>query len=302
GFYHHFLLDCLWDFELSVKDCLCTPGVCEMSPVKSPEQHSGQDVGKKNMIVVEKDEADELPPGWTKQVKTRKVGSRTKVDRRYTDPVTGYIFCSLKDAQRYVKTGKVGRLAIKPKNNECVDTDNEDERSQMEEREERSESKEQHNALDIVVEKDDADELPQGWTKDETDELPPGWTKEVKTRKVGSATKVDRRYTDPVTGYIFHSLKDVQRYLKTGKVGKLASKPKNNKDERLHMEEREERSESREKMSETLRRKRPLDKTGSEFSGTVRTASPCFKKTSGTITTTTKAYNLSSYTTSWRQS
>ncbi|KAJ0525806.1 putative Methyl-CpG-binding domain-containing protein [Helianthus annuus] len=86
-----------------------------MSPVKSPEEFGDLGVGKQDKIVVEKDEAEELPPGWTKEVKLRKTGSATKVDRYYTDPVTGYIFHSLKDVQRYLKTGKLGRLATKPK-------------------------------------------------------------------------------------------------------------------------------------------------------------------------------------------
>ncbi|XP_076953890.1 uncharacterized protein LOC143628103 [Bidens hawaiensis] len=86
-----------------------------MSPVKSPDEFSARDAQNKDKIIVEKDEAEELPPGWTKEVRTRKTGSRTKVDRYYTDPVTGYIFLSLKDVQRYLKTGELGRLAIKPK-------------------------------------------------------------------------------------------------------------------------------------------------------------------------------------------
>ncbi|KAM0039015.1 putative Methyl-CpG-binding domain-containing protein [Helianthus debilis subsp. tardiflorus] len=287
-----------------------------MSPVKSPEQHSVRDVGKKNKFVVGNDETDELPPGWTKEVKTRKIGSKTKVDRRYTDPVTGYIFHSLKDVQRYLKTGEVGRLATKPKNNGCVDPDNKNER------------------LHIVVENDEADELPPGWTKelktrktgskikvdrhytdpvtgyifrslkdaqryvktgevgrlvtkpknvdtdnederlhvsivaenDEADELPPGWTMELKTRKSGSRTKFDRRYTDPVTGYIFRSLKDAQLYVKTGVLGRLACKPKNNEDENLHIEERSESKDG-----ETLRRKTQQAK---HLSSIVDNASP----------------------------
>ncbi|KAJ0534062.1 putative Methyl-CpG-binding domain-containing protein [Helianthus annuus] len=86
-----------------------------MSPVKSPEEFGDLGVGKQDKIVVEKNEAEELPPGWTKEVKLRKTGSATKVDRYYTDPVTGYVFHSLKDVQRYLKTGNVGRLATKPK-------------------------------------------------------------------------------------------------------------------------------------------------------------------------------------------
>lgn len=33
----------------------------------------------------------------------------------YTDPVSGYVFRSMKDALRFVKTGLPGRLAILPK-------------------------------------------------------------------------------------------------------------------------------------------------------------------------------------------
>lgn len=33
-------------------------------------------------------------------------------------------------------------------------------------------------------------------------------------------------YTDPVSGHIFRSLKDVERYLKTGELGRHAYKPK----------------------------------------------------------------------------
>ncbi|XP_076906549.1 uncharacterized protein LOC143562696 [Bidens hawaiensis] len=86
-----------------------------MSPVKPPDEFTARDAQNKDKIVVEKDETEELPPGWTKEVRTRKTGSRTKVDRYYTDPVTGYVFLSLKDVQRYLKTGELGRLAIKPK-------------------------------------------------------------------------------------------------------------------------------------------------------------------------------------------
>ncbi|KAI3808074.1 hypothetical protein L1987_24016 [Smallanthus sonchifolius] len=76
---------------------------------------------------IEKDEEEELRAGWTMEVKKRKTGSEARVDRYYMDPVTGYIFRSLKDAQQYLKTQELGRLAIKPKNSECVDMDNKSE-------------------------------------------------------------------------------------------------------------------------------------------------------------------------------
>nr|GEX01472.1 hypothetical protein [Tanacetum cinerariifolium] len=100
----------------------------------------------------------------------------------------------------------------------------------------------------------------------ENEDLPPGWKKEIKVRKGSSGTKYDKFYTDPVTGYIFHSLKDVQRYLKTGEVGRLASKPKSNGDNGCVVMANEDKKvhvgvkvEDREQMSETWRSKRPLE-------------------------------------------
>ncbi|KAL2920636.1 Methyl-CpG-binding domain-containing protein 5, partial [Bienertia sinuspersici] len=56
------------------------------------------------------------------------------------------------------------------------------------------------------------------------DWLPEGWKVEIRVRKSG---KKDRYYTDPVNGYIFRSLKDIDRYLLSGKLGKHVTK--NNK-------------------------------------------------------------------------
>uniref|UniRef100_A0A5B6YMT6 MBD domain-containing protein n=1 Tax=Davidia involucrata TaxID=16924 RepID=A0A5B6YMT6_DAVIN len=60
----------------------------------------------------QKSSADWLPAGWTTEVKVRKDGRQ---DKYYTDPVSGYVFRSMKDIRRYLKTGELGRLAIKPK-------------------------------------------------------------------------------------------------------------------------------------------------------------------------------------------
>ncbi|KMS99078.1 hypothetical protein BVRB_3g066780 isoform A [Beta vulgaris subsp. vulgaris] len=53
--------------------------------------------------------------------------------------------------------------------------------------------------------------------------LPEGWKIEIRVRKSG---KKDRYYTDPVNGYIFRSLKDIDRYLLSGKLGKHVTKNK----------------------------------------------------------------------------
>ncbi|MBA0564138.1 hypothetical protein Golob_009095, partial [Gossypium lobatum] len=74
-------------------------------------------------VTVEKAEAEGLPPGWTKEVKITKKGNKVRRDPFYTDPVSGYVFRSMKDALRYVETGKLGKLAFKPKENESNEED-----------------------------------------------------------------------------------------------------------------------------------------------------------------------------------
>ncbi|KAH9611068.1 hypothetical protein KSS87_018971 [Heliosperma pusillum] len=53
--------------------------------------------------------------------------------------------------------------------------------------------------------------------------LPEGWKVEIRIRKTG---KKDRYYTDPEHGYIFRSIKDIDRYLLTGKLGRHVTKTK----------------------------------------------------------------------------
>ncbi|CAI9302415.1 unnamed protein product [Lactuca saligna] len=86
-----------------------------MSPVKSPQELSTPDIAKKDKLVVKKGEEEELPPGWKVEVKTRTGVNGIKKDRYYTDPATGYVFRSLVDVHRYLKTGDVGPRAKKPK-------------------------------------------------------------------------------------------------------------------------------------------------------------------------------------------
>ncbi|XP_065869949.1 methyl-CpG-binding domain-containing protein 13 isoform X2 [Euphorbia lathyris] len=71
--------------------------------------------GKKDKVVLENSEPEGLPPGWRKDIKVTKKGRKIRRDAYYTDPVSGYVFHSMKDALRYVKTGELGRLASKPK-------------------------------------------------------------------------------------------------------------------------------------------------------------------------------------------
>ncbi|CAM8893772.1 unnamed protein product [Rhodiola kirilowii] len=59
--------------------------------------------------------AEGLPPGWIKEIKIQKIRGKIRRDPYYTDPISGYVFRSLKDSLRYIETGEPGRLAFKPK-------------------------------------------------------------------------------------------------------------------------------------------------------------------------------------------
>ncbi|EPS58890.1 hypothetical protein M569_15921, partial [Genlisea aurea] len=65
-------------------------------------------------IAVETFPADELPPGWIKEIKTKKRGNMTRKDLFFTDPKSGYTFYSKLDALRYLKTDDISKCAIRP--------------------------------------------------------------------------------------------------------------------------------------------------------------------------------------------
>ncbi|XP_039064896.1 methyl-CpG-binding domain-containing protein 13-like isoform X1 [Hibiscus syriacus] len=91
------------------------------SKTEEKEKVSGKKPSKK--VTVEKAEAEGLPPGWTKEVRITKRARRIRRDPFYIDPVSGYVFRSMKDALRYVETGEIGKLAFKPKEKGSNDDD-----------------------------------------------------------------------------------------------------------------------------------------------------------------------------------
>ncbi|XP_022764892.1 methyl-CpG-binding domain-containing protein 13-like isoform X2 [Durio zibethinus] len=93
---------------------------------KTEEKEKGSGKQSSKNITVEKAAAEGLPPGWTKEVRITKRANRVRKDPFYTDPVSGYVFRSMKDALRYVETGELGRLAFKPKDKGSNDEDFED--------------------------------------------------------------------------------------------------------------------------------------------------------------------------------
>ncbi|XP_062074254.1 methyl-CpG-binding domain-containing protein 13-like [Humulus lupulus] len=103
----------------AVKDNSCSSK--DVKPVKGNSCISEKKAGTSMYSadkVVEKCEAEDLPPGWTKELRPRKNSKVIKHDPYYTDPVKGYVFRSKKAAWHYIKTGEVGRQVIKPKDSE----------------------------------------------------------------------------------------------------------------------------------------------------------------------------------------
>ncbi|KAI3691769.1 hypothetical protein L6452_31571 [Arctium lappa] len=65
--------------------------------------------------IVQASPAEGLPPGWIKEIRTRKYATHERKDPYYTDPVSGLIFRSKLDAFRYLETGDINLCAIRPK-------------------------------------------------------------------------------------------------------------------------------------------------------------------------------------------
>ncbi|KAJ6761312.1 hypothetical protein OIU79_026027 [Salix purpurea] len=80
---------------------------------KSEVKEVSNDQRSSNKVVIEKTVPEGLPLGWTKEIKITKKGGRIRRDSSYTDPLSGYVFRSMKDAHRYIESGVVGRMAFK---------------------------------------------------------------------------------------------------------------------------------------------------------------------------------------------
>ncbi|KAK4283165.1 hypothetical protein QN277_000149 [Acacia crassicarpa] len=82
--------------------------------------------GRRDKVVIEKGVAEGLPEGWIKKTRVTKKSSTIRRDSYYIDPVSGYVFRSIKDAVRYIESGEIGRNAFKPKDKGSRDIDMKD--------------------------------------------------------------------------------------------------------------------------------------------------------------------------------
>ncbi|KAF6149000.1 hypothetical protein GIB67_009619 [Kingdonia uniflora] len=145
---------------------------------------------------------DQLPEGWTVELKTRKSGALCGHQYKcYIAPLTGYKFYSKRDVSRYLNTTQYGAQKSKQQKLEVT----------MHSK--RSVNKQSKSK--VVVQR-----------KDTVDGLPPGWTAEIRVRTGGKRDKPrkDAYYTDPATGSTFPSKKAVLRYLGIEEFDKNVSK------------------------------------------------------------------------------
>ncbi|XP_059452419.1 methyl-CpG-binding domain-containing protein 13 isoform X2 [Corylus avellana] len=171
--------------------------------------------------MTEESSEDWLPPGWTVEVRVRKHGKR---DKYYFAPSSGLRFNSRAEVSRYLNTQEVCNSKPEQKIQDTQEVCNTKPEQKIKDTQEVCNPKPEQkikdtlkrSAKNVVVEK----AIAEG--------LPPGWIKEIRVTKKGHKIRRDPFYTDPVSGYIFHSMKDALRYVETGELGRLASKPKDN--------------------------------------------------------------------------
>ncbi|KZV18363.1 hypothetical protein F511_30842 [Dorcoceras hygrometricum] len=186
------------------------------------------------MVPTESTSADGLPPGWIKEVKTSKSGNKIRKDSYYIDPVNGYVFLSKKDVMRYLETNDIGSCAITPKRRNLDNLKSVKSGTPVNNSGEIFSKPEAPLQFKFLT--DEGCNSEQNKDKPSisavaaesplVEGLPPGWIKEIRTSKSGNKIRKDPYYTDPVSGYVFRSKKDVMRYLETNDISCCAITPK----------------------------------------------------------------------------
>ncbi|KAK2973082.1 hypothetical protein RJ640_023012 [Escallonia rubra] len=147
---------------------------------------------------------DWLPAGWTEEVLVRKSGKKQKC---YSDPANELKFYSKPEVLRHLDSIQIGR----PKS---------------EEKNKRTKQVAAVEKAPAIAGSGENKGTKRPASNSEAEGLPPGWIKEMRIKKKGRKTRKDPYYTDPINGYVFRSLKDADRFIKTGDPGRLAKKSK----------------------------------------------------------------------------
>lgn len=221
----------------------------EVSQTQTPKEDQGRITRKRKSVMdnqtpktvspaavaAQNNTEDGLPTGWIKELRSRTCPSGIRKDPYYIDPVSGYEFRSKRDVLRYLETGDIRKCVIKPKKRD-PESASKDIHHNIEESSSKLEVSQTPKSLEdnshvskrrkSGVDKSPAKIVsPVAVQNGSESELPPGWIKEYKTRRVARGIRKDPYYTDPVSGYVFRSKKDVFRYIETGDISKCAMKP-----------------------------------------------------------------------------
>ncbi|KAK7318278.1 hypothetical protein RJT34_02977 [Clitoria ternatea] len=215
-----------------------TKVVAEKSPVKVVAEKSPAEV------VIEKSAVEDLPPGWVKEVKIRKnkkgIEKDPVVEKSPVEVVaerSPVKFVAEKSPLNVVAekspvkvvAGKSPVKAVAEKSPVKVEIEKSPvkavaEKSPVKVEVERSPVKVEveQSPVKVDVEQSPVEAVSE---KSTVEDLPPGWVKEVKIRKNTNGNRKDAFYSDPVSGYVFRSKKDVMRYLESGDICSCAFKP-----------------------------------------------------------------------------
>ncbi|KAG8659243.1 uncharacterized protein LOC110609552 isoform X2 [Manihot esculenta] len=134
-----------------------------------------------------------LPHGWIVELRTRQSGYASgKIYKCYVDSSTGHKFYSKPEVLRYLESMKQKSCTLE----------------------------QQETPMSVLPEN------KVQFEKSSVEDLPTGWIKSTKITRNANGVRKDPYYTDPVTGRVFRSKRDVQRYLETGEISRRAVFPK----------------------------------------------------------------------------
>ncbi|PIN11005.1 Methyl-CpG binding transcription regulator [Handroanthus impetiginosus] len=74
-------------------------------------------------IDIKKTVAEKLPPGWIKEIRTKKKGGKTRRDPYYIDPFTGRYFRSMQEVFRYLESNDSRKAETKPDDKGRINVD-----------------------------------------------------------------------------------------------------------------------------------------------------------------------------------
>ncbi|KAL1531432.1 hypothetical protein AAHA92_31570 [Salvia divinorum] len=73
-----------------------------------------------NKINIKKTVAENLPPGWIKEIRRKKIRGKTRTDTYYIDPISGRIFRSMQEVYRHLKSKDSVEVESKPDDKGCT--------------------------------------------------------------------------------------------------------------------------------------------------------------------------------------